>query len=389
MSYWQDTTKSKIQYSLQKPNGGILVVGAGFAGLSVALELRKHHDQVNVVFTDDNSYSKNAGHVIPTMGESLHVSIAIQGHKKAMDLQAHALRCSEAIAKWCSHKPDTLLDRGYYVIASNEIERNALAKSGGIYNTEWGHDEPHGMGNTPNFTSKQPSLYMPTGYFGNPVMFRDSLARECLKAGITITKCDGVEKITTHESGPAAAYKDGTVGMHDAIVLCNNAFPLDVQKSYTDQFVGQVAVSHPITSKRLTPMAFSADHGYIYGQITVDNRLLIGGWRNNVKDDGSLCNINNEITKGLQKFVDDNFQVDVDILNAEYEWRGAMAQTTDGLPVVGEIDTGVYACTGWNGYGFSQAHYTAQCLAKMIMDVPVDEESKRTIIEHFNPTRFR
>lgn len=387
MPYWQKTTKSNIKYDLQKPDGGILVVGAGFSGLSIALELSKYHDNVNVVCTDNDSYSKNAGHVIPTMGESLYASIAIRGEKKAMDLQAHALKCTAAIAAWCKGNPNTLLDRGYYIIAGDNNERDALIKSRDIYSLQFNpgwYPGKYYMGDAPNFNSEL-SLYLPTGYFGNPVMFRNSLAQACQDAGVSITIGPGVETV---DSGKVI-YEDKTTSTHDAVVLCNNAFPIDIQELYTDQFVGQIAVSHPITSKRLTPMAFSADHGYIYGQVTVDNRLLIGGWRNNVKDDGRLDKINKDITKGLQKFVDNNFDIDVDLVNAEYEWRGAMAQTTDGLPVVGEIDMGIYACTGWNGYGFSQAYYTAQCLAKMIMDEPVDSESERIIVEHFGPKRFR
>ena len=392
MSYWQNTIESNIKYDLQKPSGGILVVGAGFAGLSVALELSKYHDNVGVVCTGYNSYSKNAGHVIPTMGESLHASIAIRGHKKAMDLQSHAFKCTEAIKAWHDTHENTVLDSGYYVIASDEGERDSLAKSGDIYNKSFNPGigmRTYGMGCTPNFINNNLSLRMPTGYFGNPVMFRDSLARECQKNGVTITKCPAVNRIMSNAPSPTVIYDDETVGIHDAVVFCNNAFPMDFQQSYTDPFVGQIIVSNPIISKRLTPMSFSADHGYIYGQITVDNRLLIGGWRNNVEDDGRLDAINYNITKGLQEFVDDNFQVSVDLINAEYEWRGAMAQTTDGLPIVGEIDMGIYACTGWNGYGFSQAHYTATCLAKMIMDAPVDEKSERIITTYFNPKRFR
>ena len=391
MSYWKHTTKSNIKYDLQKPDGGILVVGAGFSGLSMALELRKYHDKVSVVFTDDNSYDKNAGHVIPTMGESLHASIAIRGEKKAMDLQAHALRCAAAINDKCKGNPETLLDRGYYIMADSNNELTALVKSQDIYNLQFNpslYPNKYYMTDTPNFKTTK-SLYMPTGYFGNPVMFRDSLVRECQKNGITITKYKAVTDVAPNYPGSLVIYEDMSSSIHDAVVLCNNAFPLEIQKAYTDQFVGQIVVSHPITSKRLTPISFSADHGYIYGQVTADNRLLIGGWRNNVQDDGNLDRINDDITKGLQKFTDDNFSTDVDLVNAEYKWRGAMAQTTDGLPIVGEIDMGVYACTGWNGYGFSQAYYAAQCLARMIMDEPVDAESERIIIENFNPRRFK
>jgi len=139
MSYWSQTTKSNIKYDLQKPDGGILIVGAGFAGLSMALELSKYHDNVGVVFTDDNSYSKNAGHVIPTMGESLHASIAIKGDKKAMELQTHAFKCAAAIKTLCDGNTETLLDRGYYVIPNDSLEYESLAKSKDIYNTrfEW------------------------------------------------------------------------------------------------------------------------------------------------------------------------------------------------------------------------------------------------------------
>jgi glycine/D-amino acid oxidase-like deaminating enzyme len=383
--------KSNDKFNGHVSNGGILVVGAGFAGLSVALELSNWHDDIKVIGTDNHSYDKNAGHVIPTMGESLAATIDIKGEKAAMDLQSHALKCTDAIVQWCTNNEHTILDRGYYVIPSDHNELKSLQKSKQIYNSKFDNMELYDvtrMALTPNFKDIR-SLYMPTGWFGNPSMFRNSLANRCKEQGVTISKHPAVVNVVTTGSGVRVVYSDGLTSEHDAVVLCNNAFPLDLQKMYTDQFVGQIAVSHPITSKRLTPMAFSADHGYIYGQITVDNRLLIGGWRNNVKDDGRLDNINNNITRGLQTFVDDNFNVEVDLVNSEYEWRGAMAQTIDGLPIVGEIDTGIFASTGWNGYGFSQAHYTSTCLAKMIMEESLDDNSKQVILEYFNPKRFR
>ena len=127
----------------------------------------------------------------------------------------------------------------------------------------------------------------------------------------------------------------------------------------------------------------SFDHGYEYSLVTPDNRLMIGGWRQNsqTREVGTYdINTNPLIEEGLKRFVRDHYDIKED-LEWEFSWSGIMAASRTGLPFIGNTSSPrIYSCTGYTGHGFSWAHGSAHLLSQIIAGKPVPQVAK-----YFNP----
>lgn len=66
---------------------------------------------------------------------------------------------------------------------------------------------------------------------------------------------------------------------------------------------------------------------------------------------------------------------------ADSAWAGLATATPDGEPLLGEVESGLYVATGWQGHGFLRAPGTGEALAKQVLD----EESE---IANYAPSRF-
>jgi glycine/D-amino acid oxidase-like deaminating enzyme len=161
---------------------------------------------------------------------------------------------------------------------------------------------------------------------------------------------------------------------------------VDKDRQLIEPFKGQVIVSAPFTEAiTVEKVPFSMDHGYIYGTFLPDNRLLIGGWRNNIPggETGSYdLSINGITERGLKTFVEEQFLFG-ERLEWDFSWSGIMGSAKGGLPLIGPTDSDIiFACAGFNGYGFGWAHGAA----RMCVDIMMGNELREGW-ELFNPKR--
>jgi len=167
-------------------------------------------------------------------------------------------------------------------------------------------------------------------------------------------------------------FEDGHLVGYDAVVMATNAFtPLFYPnfKEKIEPFRGQIVVSKPFRGP-IEPFSFSADHGYIYGQLLKDNRLLIGGWRNNSSADSHTYELGTveDINKGLMEFVKSYILCDAnEKVEWEYCWSGIMGASHNGMPIVGQTSSPrVFSCAGFTGYGFSFAFGCGKLISDII-----------------------
>jgi glycine/D-amino acid oxidase-like deaminating enzyme len=127
----------------------------------------------------------------------------------------------------------------------------------------------------------------------------------------------------------------------------------------------------------------SFDHGYEYALVSEDNRLIIGGWRNNTPggEIGTYDVIPNPtVEQGLQDFVQRHYDIQEKI-EWEFSWAGIMAASKTGFPFIGPTTSPrIFACAGYTGHGFSWAHGSAKLLADIMAGNPIPEVAK-----YFNP----
>ena len=277
---------------------------------------------------------------------------------------------------------------GYLVIAIDEVEANeieksvALLKEMGFYNELWDKNKLQKNG----FKNVVAARYEPESAQAHPVKFRNSLLEHCLSNGVKYRS--GVKVLDVNDSSEAAFCKtvDGEF-QYEAIVLANNAFinqvsPYFDNKKLVEPFKGQIITSTPLQYKFPVPYPHSFDHGYEYALVTADNRLMIGGWRNNIEgmETGTYdMSRNNSVDEGLKEFVSKYYQISEKI-DWEYSWAGLMASSQSGFPYIGPFANRLFCCCGYTGHGFSWAHGSARLLANIMMG-----ESYDPVAQYFNP----
>jgi glycine/D-amino acid oxidase-like deaminating enzyme len=138
--------------------------------------------------------------------------------------------------------------------------------------------------------------------------------------------------------------------------------------------------------KKKLPVAYphSFDHGYEYAIGTEDNRLMLGGWRNNTPG-GEIGTYditpNPMVEKGLADFALRHYAIEEKI-EWEYSWSGIMAASKTGFPFIGPTDSQrIFTVSGFTGHGFSWAHGSAKYLAKIMAGEPIPE----LVARQFNP----
>jgi glycine/D-amino acid oxidase-like deaminating enzyme len=388
MTYWTSTC-FPLKGTQEKPkDGGILIVGAGLAGTSAAHFLKDEFDvQLVDCGTENASYFRNAGHILFGASENYKSFIDIHGREKARDI----FKMSEA---FCLLQRATILENNiqcdyfqgdYHSVASNSREEEQIIESIDLLNQD---DMKH------SYYTTARSIYDKIGFKsnlggkvcnlsaqGHPVKFRNALLSDVPYFSYKIKNIEDLDEKVKVE------YFDGSFSEHDALVIAGNAYSPLFSSFFSDRkliepFKGQIIVSEPL--ENIKRSSFSCDHGYIYGTYTSDNRLLIGGWRNNVpgKEVGTYdLEINPLTENGLKQYIADHFGRNVKF---EFSWSGIMGANQSGLPYVGPTNSPlVFALTACNGYGFSWSHGCAKLLSDIIKGNPLMQGW-----QHLNPNKF-
>lgn len=395
-TYWLETPITTGSKTTIK-EGGILVVGSGITGVSVAYWLQKLGcDKITIVDNNPERSAtyRNCGHILNGTVESMQALSALHGEKVAKDIWSFSVECCELMKNSiqrlnlnCEYNPS-----GYLVIALDDSEMLENEKSVALLN-KMGFDnsiiKEHEL-KSYGFKDVKGARFEKNSSSAHPVKFRNQLLKKVTNKGCHYHSNQMVEEVS-EDDHRAIAKISGKEYSFDAIVLATNAYsPLLSSHIKNNQliepFKGQILTSEPLKEpiKFLGPHSF--DHGYIYALLTIDNRLMIGGWRNHVKNDGSGpydLNVNDSISCGLKDFVKNHYNINEKI-TWRYAWTGVMAASKTGFPFIGPIGYRLFTCSGFTGHGFSWAHGSARLLAQIMNGKDYD----KNLAPHFNPMTF-
>jgi gamma-glutamylputrescine oxidase len=392
--YW--LREPLIQGSLDElpENASIVVVGSGLSGVSSGYFLQKHGftDVVVVDYLPEQSASyRNCGHILYGTVESMKAMTEIHGREKAKELWGFSIDICNMVEKTANElgiQMDYRRD-GYLVVAISEVEDQECRESVellngyGFQSEYWDRSRVASLG----FKNCYGARFEAGSAQAHPVKFRNGLMREFLAQGGQYYS--DVRVLTLDENADGAVVRSARGTIHcDAVVIAANAYsPLfsDFFKSrgLIDPFRGQIIASRPLKHKFPVKYPHSFDHGYEYALVSEDNRLIIGGWRQNsqTREMGTYSvNTNPLIEQGLKDFVQEFYQIDEKI-EWEYSWSGIMAASKTGLPFIGNTTSPrIYACSGYTGHGFSWAHGSAKLLADIVAGAELPSVAK-----YFNP----
>ena len=394
-SYWQvKGDHLRLQHrDMPDPSGvwDIAVVGGGLMGIAIAHYLKAFGcDRVIVLEKEYISYGasgRNAGFLLSGMAEPysrLNVGLGSDWAKALMlaTIENHNLVAEAIAAKSISCDYQRT---GSYHLAVSKTEERELAESVELLNKS---GFPGDFVDSNEIRNRLGLKHYLGGYFnpidGNldPFTFVNGLSR-----GLDIIEGFEVREIQRSD-GPIKLTGAKAIIQSEMAVLATNAYtPLldDFFKEMIFPVRGQMLATGKNLKNKLGKSTYYANFGYDYFRQSPDGTILMGGLRDKFIETevGYADEINPDLQDGLENYVRSNFEMtQFDVL---HRWSGLMANTIDGLPLVGALphNSAVVTAVGCNGHGFGLGMIIARDLALALMEGKTSDLLNRFSLKRF------
>jgi gamma-glutamylputrescine oxidase len=337
-SYWMSTTPVSGTQSPPK-DGGIAIIGSGLSGASTAYWLMENgYEDITILdFEHEKAATyRNCGHILYGTVESMMAMVALYGEAIAKEIWQYSIDI-------CHEVRDTIkrlnLDADYrqdgYLVVSIDKTEDAEIKQSIQLLKQMGFDSsyvPQAEVESLGFKNVFGARFEPGSAQAHPVKFRNGLIQNVLKRGARYHS--GIKVSSVEEEGEfvSVTHQHGASNF-DAVVIAANAYSPLLSRFFSERrlvepFRGQIITSKPLKHSFKVKYPHSFDHGYEYALVSEDNRLIIGGWRNNTPagEIGTYDVMPNPmVEEGLQNFVQHHYDIKEKI-EWEYSWAGIMAK---------------------------------------------------------------
>ena len=360
----------------------IVIVGAGFTGLSAALHLLEIGHKVTIIEAHEVGFGgsgRNGGQVNPGLKLSPAELAKRFGQQKAKAIFRSTEKSVDLVFDLVKkYKLNCELKRTGFLFASQT--KKMLSQTEKRFN--WLREENIDVEMLDaKETSRRVghniycgSLYDKRGGALQPLSYVRELARVVLSKGGSIFTQSPVLNIQKNKNKWCVFSKEGKV-TSDKVLLCTNAYSdlmgnetlwPGLSRSLVPVFSFQVA-TEPLTDN-LRSTILPANHTVsdtrrlmLYYRYDHEGRFVIGGRgkvsvNNKIKDYQHLINKVSELFPLLKDHKIDSF------------WSGKVAITSDGLPHIHNPSKGIFAGVGLNGRGVAMGTLLGKWLAEAASD---------------------
>jgi glycine/D-amino acid oxidase-like deaminating enzyme len=389
-NFWATTVDSPaVATSRALPEtADVVVVGAGYCGLSAARTLAKRGASVAVLEAKTFGWgasSRNGGMVLTGLKLPVPTLIKRYGREVVRKMYAASLQsidCVERIVR--EENIDCNFSRcGHLEVACKQAHFDAYAESAALIQHEFNHQL--------RIVPKS-ELHMEIGsdvYFGgmvdetsaglNPARYVVGLARAAQRAGACLYDHAGVTSIAREESNVASKFRvqtsKGAVTARE-VLLASGAYTTEASPSLRKKIIpiGSYIIATEVLpadlARELSPrnrMIYDSKHFLYYYRLTPDNRMLFGGRAAFFPETESTVRQSAEILRrgmiGVYPQLRDT--------KIEFVWGGTLDFTLDVMPHAGKLG-GMYFAAGFAGHGVAAATWLGAKLAGLICGGPND-----------------
>ena len=362
----------------------VVIVGAGYTGLSAALALARGGASV-VVFdrglVGSGASSRNGGQVLTGMKLDPGTLVGQFGESRARELFQISLDSIATLERLIAEEAMSCeyARTGHILAASKpshfeafDEERSLLARV---------FDHPVHL--VP--AADQAGELGSSVYFGlmvdrrsgalNPACYARELAAAARRAGATIVEGTAVTRTSRGAAGWTVTTERGAVEAGDLLFATNG---------YTDSAapwlqrrlvpIGSYAIAtaplQPDHAAALIPkgrMVFDSKHFLHYFRLTSDHRLLFGGRAQFTRPDADTTRRCAQILRRDMTAIFPSLAA----TPVDYAWSGHVAFTRDQLPHAGRIQ-GAYFAGGYCGHGIAMATHLGALVARRMAGEPID-----------------
>ena len=391
-NFWGTTVDSS---AIAAPSGrnlpecaDVVVVGAGFCGLSAARALAKRGVNVAVLEAETFGWgasSRNGGMVLTGMKLPVPTLIKRYGREVGRKMYAASLEsidCVEQIVR--EENIDCNFSRcGHLEVACKQSHFDGYEESAALIRREFNHE----LRIVPK--SELRAEIGSDIYFGgmvdetsaglNPSRYVAGLAQAAQRAGACLHDHTRVTSILQETNNGARKFRlqtsKGPVTARE-VILATGAYTTAATSALRKKIIpiGSYIIATEVLpadlARELSPrnrMIYDSKHFLYYYRLTPDNRMLFGGRAAFFPETESTVRRSAEILRrgmiGVYPQLCDT--------KVEFVWGGTLDFTLDVVPHAGTLD-GMYFAAGFAGHGVAAATWFGVKLAAQICGDPAD-----------------
>ncbi|MGH7789491.1 MAG: NAD(P)/FAD-dependent oxidoreductase, partial [Candidatus Binatia bacterium] len=363
----------------------VAVIGAGYAGLSAALELRAEGLSVAVLearYAGFGASGRNAGHLTPTIGKDLPTLTRIFGRERVrglVQLADTAIRYVEqriaGLGIDCQYEPV-----GNVIAAVHPRQFAALdraAQAAADFAVPGALLEPAAMRRRGLPSRFQRGFLEPHGGILHPGHYARGLRRAALAAGVALYEQTPVRRV---DAGPTATLlTDGGRVRARRVVVATNAYTpqLGLLRWRVLPMYVQLFRTSPLSDAQLAAVDWHGREGIYTAhemlesyRLTRDNRIVGGAKYVRYGYGGTVFAApDTRLAAGLESVFRVRFP-ELGGLRVENHWGGPIALSLDFLPVIqpDRRHANMVYAVGYAGHGVAQASYAGRLVADLFLE---------------------
>ncbi|MEH7018612.1 MULTISPECIES: NAD(P)/FAD-dependent oxidoreductase [Bacillus] len=378
LSLWTATANSYEKGKTLEGNeeADVVVIGAGFTGLSSAYHLRKLGKNVIVLEQETIGYGasgRNGGMVLPGYKPTMQQLAKKYGPDEARQLNDLSLFSIELVKNIIDeHQINCDFRNTGHIVAAYKakhfeelkLESEYLNKNFGYESRVLDRSQLHQEIDSPVYYG---CLVDDSSYSFQPLNYAIGLGEAAKSIGARIFEHSKALSIEYGQNSVKVETEKGSVIAKDIIVatdgysgkimseLNKGVLPISARIIATEQ-LPESLLNVVIPKDR---MVFDTSSFLYYFRRTPDNRIVFGGGdiRPNL-DDGVYQKVYDAMVNLMPKLAGSKI---------EYRWGGFIGVTIDTFPVIGRSKEGAYFATGYTGHGASLSTLFGKLLAQWIV----------------------
>ncbi len=351
-----------------------IVVGGGFAGLTVALELARNGKSVALFESNKIGWGasgRNGGFVSAGFSQGLEALINRLGPESAARLFALSREGVEFVRREANSIDPAIIGGHGWLLAYRYCDPDGVKKLKELYNA-------HGLAVRRVPSDEMNNLLKSKSYYDGienkqafhiqPLAYALGMAQKARAAGAHIFENCAV--VSLDKAGPSwQARAAGKTIRARHVVLAGSAYMGGLYPRLQNAILPvatYVVASDPMAEKLDKAIKYfgcisdNRRAGDYYRRLP-DGRLLWGGRITTRRSEPKLLAqmLKGDIGKIYPQLGD---------LRISHAWSGLMGYTAHKMPIIGELESGLWAVTGFGGHGLSTTAMGGQLIASAISE---------------------